>query len=87
MTAVERLWAGHGLPVADALHDAEGRSDGVALDVTAPSGFSVLSPFDRIRVSGRVAAFHSTAEFDITADVGDPRTPVREVRPRGPVRT
>ncbi|MFZ4302479.1 hypothetical protein ACOZE3_31800 [Streptomyces cinereoruber] len=46
MTAIENLWEDHDLPVADALHYADGRSCDVTLDPTAPSGFSVLSPFD-----------------------------------------
>ncbi|THA28320.1 hypothetical protein E6R18_28690 [Streptomyces sp. A1277] len=37
--------------------------------------FSDSNPFDRIRVSGNVATFHSTAEFDLAVDIDDPRTP------------
>lgn len=38
--------------------------------------FSDSNPFDRIRVSGHVATFHSTAEFELAVDIDDPRTPV-----------
>ncbi|MEU2248896.1 hypothetical protein [Streptomyces sp. NPDC019224] len=139
MTTIERLWEDYELPVADALHYADGRSYEVALDSTTPSGFSVLSPFDldemmeedpfwvssvdglavvdlgekgllwggegsmgadgflarltadrkliwamffsesnpftRIRLSGKVATFRSTAEFELTVDIDDPRNP------------
>ncbi|MFJ6480955.1 MULTISPECIES: hypothetical protein [unclassified Streptomyces] len=46
MTAIERLWEGLQLPIKDALHHADGRSCGVALDPEAPRGFTVLAPFD-----------------------------------------
>ncbi|MEU7027977.1 hypothetical protein AB0A60_14950 [Streptomyces sp. NPDC046275] len=46
MTTIERLWEGLELPLADALHFADGHSYAVALDPTAPSGFSVLSRLD-----------------------------------------
>ncbi|MFF9849420.1 hypothetical protein [Streptomyces litmocidini] len=139
MTTIERLWEDYELPLADALHYADGHSYDVALDSTAPSGFSVLSPFDldemleddpswvssvdgravadlgergllwggegsygsdgflarltadrkliwamfftesnpfdRIRLSGDVAAFSSTSGVEIAVDIDDPRIP------------
>lgn len=46
MITIERLWEDFELPIKDALHYADGRSYDVALDSAAPSGFTVLSPFD-----------------------------------------
>ncbi|MEU8887671.1 hypothetical protein [Streptomyces sp. NPDC048442] len=39
--------------------------------------FMESNPFDRIRISGNVATFSSTAGFELAVDIDDPRTPVR----------
>ncbi|MFE9791199.1 hypothetical protein ACFYRL_05610 [Streptomyces goshikiensis] len=36
--------------------------------------FTESNPFDRIRLSGNVAAFSSTSGFEIELDIDDPRT-------------
>ncbi|PZT72903.1 hypothetical protein DNK56_06090 [Streptomyces sp. AC1-42W] len=41
--------------------------------------FADSNPFDRIRVSGNVATFHSTAGFELAVDIDDPRNPVSRV--------
>ncbi|MFI5637318.1 hypothetical protein ACIA8H_07805 [Streptomyces goshikiensis] len=46
MTAIESLWGDFELPIRDALHYANGHSYDVALDSAAPTGFTVLAPFD-----------------------------------------
>ncbi|MFD6467516.1 hypothetical protein [Streptomyces goshikiensis] len=46
MTAIEGLWGDFELPIKDALHYANGHSYDVALDSAAPTGFTVLAPFD-----------------------------------------
>ncbi|MGW2478159.1 hypothetical protein [Streptomyces sp. NPDC001665] len=43
--------------------------------------FSDSNPFDRVRVSGNVTTFHSTAEFELAVDIDDPRNPVLRVSP------
>ncbi|MEV6330213.1 hypothetical protein [Streptomyces sp. NPDC051909] len=37
--------------------------------------FTESNPFDRIQLSGNTATFSSTAGFEITVDIDDPRTP------------
>ncbi|MFG3347599.1 hypothetical protein ACGF1Z_21325 [Streptomyces sp. NPDC048018] len=37
--------------------------------------FAASNPFDRMRLSGGIAAFRSTAGFAIAVDVDDPRNP------------
>ncbi|WLQ34027.1 hypothetical protein P8A18_11495 [Streptomyces castrisilvae] len=75
------LWAGEG-PMG---------ADGFIARLTADRKliwalfFSDSNPFDRIRVSGNVAAFHSTAEFELAVDIDDPRTQAPPaVAERGP---
>ncbi|MFJ7628486.1 hypothetical protein ACIQZN_18535 [Streptomyces sp. NPDC097595] len=46
MTAIERLWEEWTLPTRDALHYADGRSYDITLAPAAPTGFTVLAPFD-----------------------------------------
>ncbi|WP_405759323.1 hypothetical protein OG234_12030 [Streptomyces sp. NBC_01420] len=41
--------------------------------------FAESNPFTRIRVSGNVATFYSTAEFELAVDIDDPRNPVPQV--------
>ncbi|WP_330238939.1 hypothetical protein [Streptomyces sp. NBC_00525] len=42
--------------------------------------FADSNPFTRIRLSGNVAVFRSTSEFDIAVDIDDPRVPVSQGR-------
>lgn len=38
--------------------------------------FAESNPFDRIQLTGNVATFHSTAGFEVSVDIENPRNPV-----------
>ncbi|MEU1230919.1 hypothetical protein [Streptomyces sp. NPDC005828] len=70
MTTIERLWGGFELPVKDALHHADGHSHEVVLDPGAPSGFTVLAPFDLEELPAGDPSWVSSVDGLVTADLG-----------------
>jgi hypothetical protein len=71
VTAIERLWGGFELPVKDALHHADGRSHDVVLDPGAPSGFTVLAPFDLEELLAGDPSWVSSVDGLVAADLGE----------------
>ncbi|MFJ9577580.1 hypothetical protein ACIRQF_14500 [Streptomyces sp. NPDC101191] len=71
MTTIERLWEEFELPIKDALHYADGRSYDVALDSAAPSGFSVLSPFELDEMLDDDPSWVSAVDGLAAADLGE----------------
>ncbi|MFE1874440.1 hypothetical protein ACFW9N_26740 [Streptomyces sp. NPDC059496] len=71
MTAIERLWKDFELPVKDALHHADGHSYDVALDPTAPRGFTVLGPFDLDEVLEGDPSWVSSVDGLAAVDLGE----------------
>ncbi|MFD5408766.1 hypothetical protein [Streptomyces nojiriensis] len=66
------LWGGEGS------HGSEGFIARLTVDraLMWAMFFMESNPFDRIRLSGNVAAFSSTAGCGIAVDIDDPRTPI-----------
>ncbi|MEU9010963.1 hypothetical protein AB0D12_14510 [Streptomyces sp. NPDC048479] len=70
MTAIERLWEDFELPIRDALHFADGHSYDVALDPDAPSGFTVLAPFDLDEMLESDPSWKSSVDGLAAVDLG-----------------
>lgn len=71
MTAIERLWEEWTLPIGDALHYADGRSYEVALTPAAPTGFTVLAPFDLDATLEDDPSWVSAVDGLAVADLGE----------------
>ncbi|MEU2026580.1 hypothetical protein ABZ565_31150 [Streptomyces sp. NPDC016469] len=69
MTAIERLWEEWTLPIRDALHYADGRS--YALTPAAPTGFTVLAPFDLDATLEDDPSWVSSVDGLTVADLGE----------------